>query len=136
MSHVLERDGLAACPDDPARTAAPAGMTAAQETQLAEWAAAYAWMVRENVKETLRGRTRSTAVMYGGMLHHSPAKDIAEVLQDSMSYDDIAILIAATYDPASQDKGRALVSKLIDGLAERTGVRLAEVKANNEGLGS
>ncbi len=133
MSYVLERAGLAACPDDHARVGCPDdGMTGAQEKHLSEWADAYAFMVRENIKDTLRGRTSSATVMYGGMLHCSPAKDIAEVMQDGMSYDDVALLLAATYDPVAQDKARAMVSRLIDVLAERTGARLAEIEVSKE----
>lgn len=133
MAHVLERDGLAACPDDPARTGSPDdGMTTAEEAKLENLEAIYTEATRINVRDSLTGRRTGASILHAGQLHCYAAKDIAEVLHDSLDHNDIAVLLAGYIDPARAEDATALVNKLIDELAVRSGERLAEVHMRNQ----
>lgn len=137
MSYVHERDGLAACPDDFARTGSPDdGMTAAEETEFDKWKDTYTYCVRENVKEVLRGDKIGTTVLCGDNLHFYAAKEIFEMIRDELAPEDFDVLIAATLSPVAADKAQKRISGLIEGIAERSGQRLAESKAANQGYRS
>lgn len=133
MAHVLERDGIAACPDDPARTGSPDdGMTAAEEASLEKLEVIYTLATQLNIKDALTGRRTGAAILHDGQLHCYATKDIAEVLHDSLDHDDITVLLAGYIDPERAEDATALVNKLIDDLAVRSGERLAAVHMGNQ----
>lgn len=55
MIYVLERDGIAACPDDPLRVAAPEGLTRAEERELDRRRDAAFCDIYDGVMAVLRG---------------------------------------------------------------------------------
>lgn len=132
MSYVLERDGLATCPDDPLRTAPPNdGMTAQEETALDALCQAYTGMARVNIKEALEQTESSATVVVGDVLTYCTSEKLAELIHEDMSYEQFRVILAGHYNREAGIKADELVNGWIDAIADRTGRKLAEVHIRN-----
>lgn len=109
MSYVLERDGLAACPDDPLRVSGPEGWTAEEERRYdREWSERHAMHLARllsEVRSTIAGARRLVDIE-GQVLDRA---DLFEAITADEEYDRLAPLLLG-----DGCLGTALIQKFCD----------------------
>ena len=130
MTYVLDRDGIAACPDDPLRVAPP------EENAL--YPRVHARIERDAKQEAVSEIKRILAVGTGVFESYDsyghkwvlPAGELFEALIENEESDDLAVILGAVINPANG--GKEKLESLIERFAQSHAQCVADATTSAE----